>query len=510
MPQRKAVLMILDGWGIGSHDASDAIYTAKTPFLDHLLATRPNATLKTFGSHVGLPDGQMGNSEVGHLNIGAGRIVYQDLARINQAVEDRSIDSNPTLAAAFEKAKTTGCAVHFMGLLSDGGVHSQQAHLQHLCSMATQQGLEQVFVHAFSDGRDTSPTGGYNYLNDLEAHLEKESAQLVSVIGRYFAMDRDNRWERIQKAYDLLVTGKGNSTPDFLASVKANYDEGITDEFLPPLYKADASGEALGRIQANDVVICFNYRTDRCREITQALTQQDFPDYGMHPLPLHYVTMTRYDQRFKNVEVVFEKQNLKDTLGETISKAGRKQIRIAETEKYPHVTFFFSGGQEAEFEGEVRHVIASPKVATYDLQPEMSAPELTSTIVAELEKQASDFVCLNFANPDMVGHTGVYDAVVKAVETVDSCAKQVVDAGLANDYAFIIIADHGNADFMTNSDGSPHTAHTTNLVPCILVDSQYKGQLQDGILADVAPSILAIMGIEQPTAMTGKALQSPA
>ncbi|MGD1848878.1 MAG: 2,3-bisphosphoglycerate-independent phosphoglycerate mutase, partial [Salibacteraceae bacterium] len=421
-----------------------------------------------------------------------------------------TIAQNPVLQQDFEAARKSGKAVHFMGLESDGGVHSKQSHLHHLVHMTTQAGLEKVYIHAFTDGRDTSPNGGEHYLSELEAHLKGHSAELVSVVGRYYAMDRDLRWERIKKAYDLLLEGEGAATRDFVASVKASYEQSVTDEFLLPMVKVDEVGQAIGRIQENDIVICFNYRTDRCREITQALTQQDLTDHGMHTLPLHYITMTRYDERFKNVEVVFEKQNLKDTLGEIVSKAGRQQIRIAETEKYPHVTFFFSGGQEAEFEGESRKVIASPKVATYDLQPEMSAPEVADTISAALQAGSVDFVCLNFANPDMVGHTGVFEAVVKAVETVDRCAKQVVEAGLENDYSFIIIADHGNADFMVNADGSPHTAHTTNLVPCILVDQKFEGHLREGILADVAPTLLDLMGIEQPAAMTGRSLLVPA
>ena len=502
---KKTVLMILDGWGIGDRTKSDAIHQAKTPYFDHLMANYPHSYLKTFGENVGLPEGQMGNSEVGHLNIGAGRIVYQDLAKINLAIEDESIRDNEILQAAFKKAKANGVNLHFMGLVSDGGVHSSQEHLHFLCQMAQEAGLEKAFVHAFTDGRDTDPKSGLGYLTRLEQHLAESPVKLASVIGRYYAMDRDNRWERVKKAYDLLVSGEGEKCSNLLEAVERSYANDVTDEFLLPMVKTDAEGNAIGRIEPNDVVICFNFRTDRCREITIALTQKDMPEADMSTLPLHYVTMTRYDKSFQGVEVVFEKDNLVMTLGETVAQAGRKQIRIAETEKYPHVTFFFSGGREEAFDGEMRHLINSPKVATYDLQPEMSAPEVTDTICKELEAGSADFVCLNFANPDMVGHTGVYEAVIKALETIDSCVEKVIKAGEKHKYAFLVIADHGNADFMINGDGSPHTAHTTNLVPCILVD-QNPVTMNDGILADVAPTLLSLMDIEIPPEMTGKVL----
>lgn len=505
MKARKVVLMILDGWGIGNHTNSDAVHQAKTPCFDRLMTEQPNSTLITYGEDVGLPAGQMGNSEVGHMNIGAGRVVYQDLVKINRAIQDQSINSNPVLQEAFAHAKQHGKALHFMGLVSDGGVHSLQEHLHHLCSQATATGLEQVYVHAFTDGRDTDPTGGLGYLEKLEKHLDGCSAELVSVVGRYYAMDRDKRWERVKEAYDLLTAGKGTPVHDLLEGVKASYEAEITDEFIQPLVKVDASGQPRALIQEGDVVVCFNYRTDRCREITMALTQQDFPEHGMHTRPLHYVTMTRYDKSFQNVQVVFEKNNLEMTLGEAVAQAGLQQVRTAETEKYPHVTFFFSGMREEPFPGESRIMVNSPKVATYDLQPEMSAPEITEKISAALSAGDPHFVCLNFANPDMVGHTGDFDAVMKAVETVDGCMEQVLEAGQNSGYSFVIIADHGNADFMINADGSVNTAHSTNLVPCILVDDRFDA-LKDGILADVAPTILHMMGLPIPAEMTGKVL----
>lgn len=502
---KKVALLILDGWGIGDKSKSDAISNANTPFVDSLYSTYPHSTLKTSGEHVGLPEGQMGNSEVGHLNIGAGRIVYQDLALINKAVKEKTIDENKTLNAAFNYAKQHHKAVHFLGLVSDGGVHSSQDHLHYLCDMAQKKGLQQVYIHAFTDGRDTDPKSGLGYLRSLQRHLKNSAGKIASVVGRYYAMDRDNRWERVKLAYDLLVKGEGEKTQDILKSVEASYTANVTDEFIKPLIQTDANGKPLAIIREQDVVICFNFRTDRCREITQVLSQEDKPEFGMHKLPLYYVTMTNYDHTFKNVHVVYGKDDLVMTLGEVIGNSGKKQIRIAETEKYPHVTFFFSGGREKEFEGEKRILVPSPKVATYDLQPEMSAILLTDAIVPELEKGEADFICLNFANADMVGHTGDYKAVIKAVETVDSCTKRVVEAGLKSQYSFIIIADHGNSDYMINADGTPNTAHTTNPVPCILIDPRYK-KVNNGKLADIAPTILKLMGIAIPKEMDGEPL----
>jgi 2,3-bisphosphoglycerate-independent phosphoglycerate mutase len=502
---KKTALIILDGWGIGDGSLSDAITNARTPFVDSLYVNHPYSTLKTSGEDVGLPEGQMGNSEVGHLNIGAGRIVYQDLALINKAVREKTIDRKPTLLEAFQYAKQNNKAVHFMGLVSEGGVHSSQAHLHYLCDMAKANGLEHVFIHAFTDGRDTDPKSGLGCLSNLEQHLKTSVGKIASVIGRYYAMDRDKRWERVKLAYDLLIRGEGKPSRDILLSVQESYDEHVTDEFIKPVIRVDENGQPIALIRPDDVVICFNFRTDRCREITAALTQQNMPEHGMHTLPLYYVTMTSYDHTFKNVHIVYDKDDLEMTLGEVLEKHGRTQIRIAETEKYPHVTFFFSGGREKEFKGERRIMAASPKVATYDLKPEMSANELTASLIPELRNGTADFVCLNFANADMVGHTGVYEAVVKAVETVDQCLQQVVEAGLEGGYSFIIIADHGNSDYMINPDGSPNTAHTTNPVPCILIDKDYR-QIKKGKLADIAPTILRLMDIPIPPEMTGEVL----
>lgn len=502
---KKVALLILDGWGIGDRSKSDAIANANTPFVDSLYKNYPHSTLKTSGEYVGLPDGQMGNSEVGHLNIGAGRVVYQDLALINKAIKEKTIDENETLLAAFDYAKQNNKNIHLLGLVSDGGVHSSQEHLHYLCDMAKRKGLANVFIHAFTDGRDTDPKSGLNYLSNLENHLKKSAGKIASVVGRYYSMDRDNRWERVKIAYDLMIKGEGKKTQHILKAIEESYSENVTDEFIKPIVQVDANGKPLALIQENDVVICFNFRTDRCREITQVLSQVDKPEFGMHKLSLYYVTMTNYDHTFKNVHVVYGKDDLIMTLGEVIGSSGKKQIRIAETEKYPHVTFFFSGGREKEFPGEKRLLIPSPKVATYDLQPEMSAIPLTDAIVPELEKGEADFICLNFANADMVGHTGSYPAVIKAVETVDGCTKRVVEAGLKNNYSFIIIADHGNSDYMINPDGSPNTAHTTNPVPCILIDSQYK-QIKNGKLADIAPTVLKLMGIAIPKEMSGEVL----
>jgi 2,3-bisphosphoglycerate-independent phosphoglycerate mutase len=503
---KKVALLILDGWGLGDGSKSDAIAHANTPFVDSLYKKCPHSTLHTFGQKVGLPEGQMGNSEVGHLNIGAGRIVYQDLELINKAIREKTIDTNPELLKAFEYAKKNNSSVHLMGLVSEGGVHSSQMHLHYLCDLAKSNGIENLFIHAFTDGRDTDPKSGLNYLTNLDKHLKNSVGRIASVIGRYYAMDRDKRWERIRLAYDLLVKGEGEHTKNILKSIEESYADGITDEFIKPIVAVDDSGNPIGSIKENDVVICFNFRTDRCREITQVLTQQNIPEQGMSTLPLYYVTMTNYDDTFKNVHVLYSKDNLVNTLGEVLEKAGKTQLRVAETEKYPHVTFFFSGGREKEFIGEKRIMAPSPKVATYDLQPEMSAVELTDAIIPELQKKESpDFICLNFANADMVGHTGNYSAVVKAVETVDRCVNRIVETGLKNNYSFIIIADHGNADFMINSDGSPNTAHSTNPVPCILIDSDYK-KINEGKLGDIAPTILRLLGITIPKEMSGNVL----
>jgi 2,3-bisphosphoglycerate-independent phosphoglycerate mutase len=505
MSEKKVVLIIMDGWGNGDKSEADAIAHADTPFINSLYKKYPYSQLLTSGENVGLPEGQMGNSEVGHLNIGAGRIVYQDFAKINKEVKERTIDNNKVLNDAFIYAKQNSKDVHFIGLVSEGGVHSHQEHLYRLCEMAGKKNLQNIFIHAFTDGRDTDPKSGLEYLKKLEKNISGTPARIASVIGRYYAMDRDKRWERVKLAYDLLVKGVGKPTNDLFEEVKRSYNEGVTDEFIKPIVKVDQLGKPIALIKEGDVVICFNFRTDRCREITQALTQEDFPEQGMRKHDHYYVTMTRYDDSFKNVKIVFEKDNLEKTLGEVLSKAGKNQIRIAETEKYPHVTFFFSGGREEPFKNEKRIMIPSPKVATYDLKPEMSAYEVTDAIVKELETKWPDFVCLNFANPDMVAHTGSYKAVIKALETVDTCARAVVESGLKNGYSFIIIADHGNADYMINPDGSPNTAHSTNPVPCILIDDDFKS-IRDGKLADLAPTILKMMSLPIPPEMTGEIL----
>lgn len=505
MENKKAVLLILDGWGYGRHDMSDAVSVAETPFFDHLLKTYPNSKLEASGEAVGLPAGQMGNSEVGHMNLGAGRVVYQDLGRINKAVRENELVNHPVLKKAFDYAKESGKNVHFIGLLSNGGVHSHIDHLKGLCDAAKQNNIKNIFIHPFLDGRDTDPNSGLPFILELEDHLQKSGGVIASAIGRYYAMDRDNRWERVKLAYDLLVHGEGKLSHDISESIQKSYDEGISDEFIEPIVRIDNDGLPVGKIESGDVVICFNFRTDRGREITTALTQKEFPEYNMSPLSLYYVTLTSYDDTFRNVNVVFTKDDLSNTLGEVLESHHKNQVRIAETEKYPHVTFFFSGGREKEFNQEKRILIQSPKVATYDLQPEMSAAEITTAICKELQTGWPDFVCLNFANPDMVGHTGVFSAVVKAVETVDQCLRSVVECGIANGYSFIILADHGNADFMINEDGSPNTAHTTNLVPCILIDKNFK-HIADGKLGDVAPTILALMNIPAPAIMNGQVL----
>ncbi len=502
---KKVCLLILDGWGIGDGTKSDAIANANVPFYKSLLEKYPHGKLKASGLDVGLPAGQMGNSEVGHLNIGAGRVVYQDIAKINKEIETKNIDKNKELNDSFKYAKDNKKALHFIGLVSDGGVHSLQDHLHYLCDLANKAGVEKIFIHAFTDGRDCDPKSGKGFIEKLEEHIKNTNAKLATVIGRYYAMDRDKRWARVKMAYDLLVNNIGEKNTDAGKAIQKSYDEGVTDEFIKPIVITDNNNQPIAKIAEGDAVICFNYRTDRCREITEVLTQENFEEFGMHTLPLHYATLTNYDASFKNVHVMYDKDNLANTLGEVLSKNNKKQIRIAETEKYPHVTFFFSGGREEPFPGESRILIPSAKVATYDLQPEMSANEIADAICKELIKEEVDYVCLNFANPDMVGHSGVYSAVVKAVETVDACNKKVVETGLAHGYSFIIIADHGNADYMINEDGTPHTSHSLNLVPCIVIDKDVK-EVKDGRLADVAPTILKIMNIPQPKEMDGVAL----
>jgi len=503
---KKVLLMILDGWGLAKNSKVSAVDHAHTPYIKSLYQKYPHSKLEASGLAVGLPSGQMGNSEVGHMNIGAGRIVYQDLVRINKAVEEKELDKNQVLLDAIEYAKKNNKSFHLIGLVSDGGVHSHIEHLKGLCTIASNQGVKNLFIHAFTDGRDTDPKGGLGYLTDLTNHLAKTTGKIASVVGRYYAMDRDKRWERVRLAYDLLVHGTGTKTTNVLASVQQSYDDGVTDEFIKPIVVTDKDNKSIGDIKKGDVVLCFNFRTDRGREITMALTQHDYPEQMMKKLPLYYVTLSNYDDSFVGVKVIFDKDNLENTLGEIVSRAGKKQIRIAETEKYPHVTFFFSGGREEAFVGESRILCPSPKVATYDLQPEMSANDIKDKIIPELNKKEADFICLNFANPDMVGHTGVFEAAVKACETVDKCNEAVTEAARKNGYSTIIIADHGNAELMLNEDGSPNTAHTTNLVPCILVDDTYKGTIKDGKLGDLAPTILTLMGIPVPKEMTGQVL----
>jgi 2,3-bisphosphoglycerate-independent phosphoglycerate mutase len=502
---KKVILMILDGWGISPDPKVSAIAQAKTPFVDSLYKHYPNATLLTDGMNVGLPEGQMGNSEVGHMNLGAGRVVYQDLAKINLAVKEGRLKEEPALKEAFTYAKKHSKPVHFLGLLSNGGVHSHINHLKGLISTAESYGVSESFVHAFTDGRDVDPHSGRGFIADLNTYCADKPCRLATVIGRYYAMDRDKRWERVKMAYDLLVHGTGKKTTDALAAVEESYEDGVTDEFIKPIVVTDKAGEPLTRISEGDVVVFFNFRTDRGRQLTQVLSQEPFHEYNMHPLKLYYVTMTNYDDTFKGVHVVYDKEHIKDTLGEVLSRAGKKQIRIAETEKYPHVTFFFNGGREEPFEGERRILCPSPKVATYDLKPEMSAYEVRDAIIPELKKESADFICLNFANPDMVGHTGSMPAAVKACETVDTCARGVIESGQKHGYSTIVIADHGNCDTMINPDGTPNTAHTTNPVPLILVDPDRKF-IHSGVLGDIAPTILEIMGIPQPELMTCKSL----
>jgi 2,3-bisphosphoglycerate-independent phosphoglycerate mutase len=502
----RACLLILDGWGLGSKAEADAIQQAKTPYMDSLKENYPWSTLVTFGEDVGLPEGQMGNSEVGHLNIGAGRVVWQELARINKAVREKELHTNPALLQALAHARQHDKTVHFVGLVSDGGVHSHIDHLKALCDIAVAEGNHKVLVHAFTDGRDCDPKSGAGFIEALLQHVQDTPVQLATVIGRYYGMDRDKRWERIKLAYDLLVSGQGESTDNIPNAIRKSYEEGITDEFLKPMRHLMPGLET--NIQNGDVVLCFNFRTDRLRELTQVLSQQDMPDEGMHTVPdLYYVTMTRYDESFHNIHLMFEKDDVHMTLGEVLANAGKTQVRIAETEKYPHVTFFFSGGREAVFPGERRLLCPSPKVATYDLQPEMSAPDIRDAILSDIRAHQPDFICLNFANTDMVGHTGVFAAAMKAAETVDTCLSQIVPLALEHQYACLIIADHGNSDYMINEDGSPNTAHTKNPVPCLLVSSAGKDfTMQNGRLADVAPTLLALLGIEKPAEMTGQSL----
>lgn len=503
---KKVILIILDGWGIATDKSVSAVDKAKTPFMDSLYGKYANSTLEASGLAVGLPEGQMGNSEVGHMNIGAGRVVYQDLVKINKAAEEGTLAKEEELVAAFDYAKKEGKKIHFIGLVSDGGVHSHINHLKGLLTAADANGCKDVFVHAFTDGRDCDPKSGKGFMEEVQNHMGKTTGKIASITGRYFAMDRDKRWERVKLAYDAMVNAKGEvETGDVLSAIQASYDAGVTDEFIKPIIHTE-NGAPVGHIAEGDVVMCFNFRTDRGREITEVLTQNDLPDHGMKTLDLYYLTMTNYDDTFKGIKVVFDKDNLKQTLGEVLEAHGKKQIRIAETEKYPHVTFFFSGGREKEFVGETRLLCPSPKVATYDLQPEMSANDIKDKIIVELKKEEVDFVCLNFANPDMVGHTGVFEAAVKACETVDACASEVVETALAHGYSSIIIADHGNSDMMINPDGSPNTAHTTNLVPFILVDKEFKGTLKPGKLGDLAPTILKLMGVPKPAEMTGEEL----
>jgi len=493
--------MILDGWGISEDEEISAVAKARTPFLDSLPAKFPHATLRTDGLNVGLPEGQMGNSEVGHMNIGAGRVVYQDLVKINMAVEKNTLKDEPVLEEAFNYAIKNNKPVHFMGLLSDGGVHSHINHLKGLLTAADAAGVSEKYVHAFTDGRDVDPHSGKGFLKELLPHLEITNSKLASVIGRYFSMDRDNRWERVEKAYDLIVKGEGTPTQDILTAMQASYDNDVSDEFVEPIVLTNHNGAPVATLGEKDVVIYFNFRTDRGRQLTQALSQDDFPEFDMKKLVLYYVTMTKYDDRFENVNIVYQKSNIKATIGEVLEYEGKNQIRIAETEKYPHVTFFFSGGREKPFAGERRIMADSPKVATYDLQPEMSAYEITNKIIPELEDGWADFICLNFANPDMVGHTGDFDAAVIACETVDKCAKKVAEVAFENEYSVLIIADHGNSETMKNPDGSANTAHTTNPVPFILMDNDIK-KLKNGKLGNIAPTILKLMGITQPDLMT--------
>lgn len=506
MEHKKVLLMILDGWGIGNGQKGDVIAQMQPPYITEMTRRYPHAQLRTDGENVGLPDGQMGNSEVGHLNIGAGRVVYQDLVKINRACRDESIRQNPEIVKAFEYARKNGVNVHLMGLVSDGGVHSSLEHLLKLTDIAASYGIEHTYVHCFMDGRDTDPYSGKGFIEQLERHMREKSTGIVaSIIGRYYAMDRDKRWERVKEAYDLLVEGKGEHSSDMVLAMQKSYDEGVTDEFVKPIVRIDENGNPIGMIRPNDMVIFFNYRNDRAKELTIALTQEDMPEQGMHTMPLYYCTMTPYDAKFEGLHILFDKENVADTIGEYVSKQGLAQLRIAETEKYAHVTFFLNGGREEKFPGEERILVPSPKVATYDLQPEMSAYEVADKLVAALDTQKFDFICLNFANGDMVGHTGVYEAIQKAVTAVDSSVEKVVEAAKRNGYEVVQIADHGNADNAINPDGTPNTAHSLNPVPIVVVSDRVKA-VHNGILADVAPTVLDLMGLRKPEAMTGHSL----
>lgn len=500
---KKALLMILDGWGIGNHGKADVIFNTPTPYWDYLVKTYPNSQLQASGENVGLPDGQMGNSEVGHLNIGAGRIVYQDLVKINKACRENTIQQNKEVVSAFTYAKENGKNIHFMGLTSDGGVHSSLDHLFKLCDIAKEYGIDNAFVHCFMDGRDTDPKSGKGFIEQLDAHCKASAGKIASIIGRYYAMDRDKRWERVKEAYDLLVNGTGKKATDMVKAMQESYDEGVTDEFIKPIVNADVDGT----IKEGDVVIFFNYRNDRAKELTVVLTQQDMPEAGMHTIPgLQYYCMTPYDASFKGVHILFDKENVQNTLGEYLSNEKKTQLHIAETEKYAHVTFFFNGGRETPYEGEERILVASPKVATYDLKPEMSAYEVKDKLVAAIKDDKFDFIVVNYANGDMVGHTGIYGAIEKAVKAVDECVKETVEAAKETGYEVIIIADHGNADNAVNADGTPNTAHSLNPVPCVYVTENKAARIENGILADVAPTILKIMGMDAPKEMTGNVL----
>jgi 2,3-bisphosphoglycerate-independent phosphoglycerate mutase len=503
MAARRIILIIMDGWGLGKVASADAIQQAHVPFVESLYARYPHTTLTTCGPAVGLPEGQMGNSEVGHLNLGAGRIVYQELERINVAIRNGSFAKNEALLASIRYAQKNKKPLHLMGLVSDGGVHSHINHLKAIIDICHKEGLHEVFIHAFTDGRDCDPKSGLGFIRDLDDYLKNTTGQIASISGRYYAMDRDKRWARIRMVYDALVNGKGNTARHPAEAVENSYKKNITDEFIVPVVIQDESGRPVSIINKGDAVICFNFRTDRCRQITQALTQTDFPEYNMKKLSLHYTTMTEYDKTYKNVHIIFENENLTQTLGEVLEQHQLKQIRIAETEKYPHVTFFFSGGREQPFNGEKRILIPSPKVATYDLKPEMSAFEVTDALIPEIENQSADFICLNYANPDMVGHTGVFSAAVKAVETVDKCVKRVVTAALQHGYTVFLTADHGNADYMINEDGTPNTAHTLNPVPFFIIDNEWNGTLKPGKLGDIAPTILNMMKLPVPNEMSG-------
>lgn len=500
----KALLLILDGWGMTQDPTVSAIAQAHTPFMDDAMQRYPHAQLLTHGMHVGLPEGQMGNSEVGHMNLGAGRIVYQDLAKINMAIENDTLKDEQILRDTFQYAKQHNKKVHLLGLVSDGGVHSHINHLKALLDVIQQHDLDKVFIHAFTDGRDVDPKSGLQHISNIQEYIQGTTAKIASVVGRYFAMDRDKRWERVKKVYDLLVFGKGTATSNIVESIQKSYDNDVTDEFIEPLVVTE-NNEPVATIEPDDVVLFFNFRTDRGRQLTEVLSQEDHLDHYMKKLPLYYVTLTNYDASYKGVKVVYNKENLTNTLGEVLATHGKKQIRIAETEKYPHVTFFFNGGRELPFDGEARILCPSPKVSTYDLKPEMSAYEIRDKIIPEIKNESADFICLNFANPDMVGHTGVFEAAIKACETVDSCTKSIVEVALEHGYTTLIIADHGNSETMRNPDGSPNTAHTVNPVPFIVVDPTIK-QIKDGVLGDMAPTILTILGIEQPSAMTGTSL----